>query len=255
MSQRDAWNNPDVFIIKAKVGNPFIDKNTARYPAEVMEILKSGAGSIPNAITVFDAHYGSTARSLLSAGMEGVLFVKKEAGGEYLTYREIDLTDSVGVRSVFRGLKLFLRLIAISDKAKQRRESVKAWRGDLSDPEKEAVLDVMWETRNAEYAGLLLSVAKGKDSPKVRSWAITILAYMDKTKWDEELIFLLDDPDYHVRRQTLVFLRQHNVLKAISKIEKLIDGEVKAEYEWQANDLKKEARRVLLAITDKKSSQ
>jgi len=253
MSQRDAWNNSNVFVIKAKVGNPSIDKNTARYPVEIVEILKSGAGGIPNVITVLDAHYNSTARTLLESGMVGILFVGKSSGSEYLTYRELDLNDSVGARNALRGLKLFLRLISISDKAEQRHESLKAWQRELSDPEKKAVLDVMWETRNSEYAALLMEVAKGKDSPNVRAWAITILTYIDKTKQDEELIVLLDDPDYHVRRQTLLFLSQHNVVKAVPKIEKIVDSEVKAEYAWQAVELKKEARKALIAIAEKKA--
>lgn len=255
MSQRDAWNNPEVFIIKVRVENPLRDKNVARYPVKVMKILKSGVGSIPNTITVVDAYYGTTARTHLRAGMDGVLFVKKDAGGEYSTYREMDLTDSVAALNVFRGLELFLKLIAIPEKEKQCRESVKAWRNDLSDPEKMAVLDVMWETRNAKYANLLIDVAKGKEAPKVRSWAITILAYLGKTSRDEELIFLLDDPDYYVRRQALIFLKQHNVSKAVSGIERIIEGEVKTEYPWQANELKNEARRAMLAITSKKSNQ
>jgi len=255
MSQRDAWNNPDVFIVKVRVGSPLINKNIARYPVEVMKILKSGVGSIPNTITVVDAYYGSTARTLLRAGMDGVLFVKKNAGDEYSTYREMDLTDSIAARNVFRGLELFLKLIAIPEKEKQHRESVKAWKNSLSDPEKMAVLDVMWETRNEEYSNLLIDVAKGKAAPKVRSWAITILAYLGETSRDEDLVFLLDDPDYYVRRQALIFLGEHNVSKAVSKIEKMIEGEVKTEYPWQANDLKNEARRALVTITSKKPNQ
>jgi hypothetical protein len=50
----------------------------------------------------------------------------------------------------------------VSDKVSQRQQCLASWNSMLSDPEKEAILDVMWETRCLGYSDRLVDIAEGR---------------------------------------------------------------------------------------------
>jgi HEAT repeat protein len=92
-------------------------------------------------------------------------------------------------------------------------------------PERSAILDAMWTTRTKKYIPSLLKVVNGADPPQIRSWAITILGYLEDKQVASELIPLLDNQDYSIKRQTLVVLGINRVDEAVPKIRSLIDAQ------------------------------
>ncbi len=253
MSQRQAWTDSDVLIIKGLVSRARHDGQTAYYEIQVSGVLKPQGGTIPKNITIVDPHYMSTAMVRLKEEETVVLFAKKGSDEYYWSCGELHLDAPSGAEK-FGGLSLFLKLMSISDKTNQRQQCLASWDDKLSDPEKEAILDVMWETRCSDYTDLLIDIAKGQDSPRLRSWAITILAYVDKSERSEELVGLLDDPDYDVKRQLMLFFGAHKVKAAVPKIEKLLREDIKAPSESQADALRNIAREALDKITGKNTS-
>ena len=90
---------------------------------------------------------------------------------------------------------------------------------------------------------LVASIVGGNDS-----------CYTDKGSRSTELIELLDDPVYDVKRQALLFLGAHKVKEAIPAIEKLLKEDVETKTESQSNALKNMAREALDKITGKNKS-
>lgn len=253
MSQREAWRDSDVLIIKGIVDNFRHDNGTAYYEIRVLASLKVLKRPIPKTITVVDPHYMTSAMVYLKEKEHAVLFVQKLKKGDYRSHRELRLASPSG-QEALRGLELFLGLMSMDGEAKQRRECLKAWRAGLSDTDKRAVLDAMYETRCLEYADLLMDIARGRDTPRLRSWAVTILTCMNKSPRYGELIGLLDDPDSDVRRQALVFLGVHKVREAVPRMEKFLKENIEAPSESDAENLRKKAREALDKITGKNKS-
>jgi len=253
MSQRDAWREPDVQIFTGVVSDSRHDDHTAYHSVRITEVLKSTGDALPATITVVDPHFATTAAIPLQEGETVVLYATKKAHGTYESHGEIHLDAPAGADRL-RGLRLFLRLMAVEDKARQRKDCVAAWNAKLSDPEKHSVLDAMWETRCPDYTDLLFDIAKGHNSPPIRSWAVTILASIEKTDRDAELIGLLDDPDYDVRRQLLVLFGAHNVKEAVPRIEQLLEEDLTRLSPSDADALREKAREALDRITGKDPS-
>ena len=153
-----------------------------------------------------------------------------------------------------RGLRLFLNLMEIDDKAKQRQQCLASWTSPLSEPEKRAVLDVMWETRFPGYSHRLMDVAKGQDLPSIRAWAITILASLDVSEPLEQLVPLLGNSDYELRRQLLLLFGARRVKAAVPAIEKMLKGPIVADATWQVDQLKSMANQALDKISGKDQS-
>jgi HEAT repeat protein len=124
----------------------------------------------------------------------------------------------------------------------------------LTDPEKESILDVMWETRTSDYSSRLMEIAEGHDSLRIRSWAITILAYLDAKERFEELVPMLDEPDYELRRQLLLLFGMRRVQAAAPRIEKLLNSDIVSEPPCQTEELRRMATQALDKITGKDAS-
>lgn len=253
MKQRDAWADPNVLIVKGFVSQARYDENRAYYTVQVSEVLKPRSGVALSEISVVDPYYRSDAMIDLKASEIVVLFVQQEPDHSYRSYREFHPDVPSGASKV-RGLSLFLQLMYVSDKVSQRRQCLASWNSMLSDPEKESILDVMWETRTSGYSSRLMEIAKGPDSPRIRSWAITILAYLDAKERFEELIPVLDEPDYELRRQLLLLFGTYRVKAAAPRIQELLTSDIVTEAPYQADDLKSMARQALDKITGKNTS-
>lgn len=253
ISQREAWNDSNVLIINGIVTDSLNDNLTAYYKVQVLDVLKPKGGVLSEAITIIDPYYRSTAMINLKKRENVVLFVKKQMNGNYHSYREIHPASRTGQETII-GLKLFLKLLSLEDKVKQRQACLQTWQNDLSYSEKKAVLDAMWETRCSEYRDLLIDIAKSNNSAQLRSWAITILAYVDKSPRAKELVELLDDSDYDVRNQLLLFFGVHKVKEAIPRIKMLLKKDLKTQSGWQADPLRMKAQESLDKITGKDTS-
>lgn len=253
MTQSDAWANPNVLIIRGSVSQVRYEKDRAYYTVLVSEVLKPRGGVTLSEISVVDANYLSTAQIVLKPGENIVLFVQQEPDHAYTSRREFHL-DVPPDALKFRGLSLFLQLMYVSDKVIQRRQCLAAWNAKLSDPEKMSILDAMWETRFSGYGRRLMDISKGRDIPKIRSWAITILAYLDVSERLEELVPMLDEPDYELRRQLLLLFGMHRVKAAAPRIEKLLKSDIVTEAAYQADELKRMATQTLDKITGKSTS-
>lgn len=155
---------------------------------------------------------------------------------------------------MFHGLRLFLKLMEIDDTAKRRQQCLASWKSALSEPEKRAILDVMWETRFPGYSHRLMDIAKGQDSPSIRAWAITILAYLDVSEPFEQLVPLLGNSDYELRRQLLLLFGSRKVKAAVPAIEKMLKGPIVADATWQVDELKSMATQALDKISGKDPS-
>ncbi len=254
MSQMDAWRDSSILIVKGIVTQVrYDDRRAAYYTIDISELLKPIEKTFPSNITVVDPYYMSTAMIELKTGENVVLFLRKGTNQYYESTNEINLDTPIGAKKLL-GLRLFLDLMYTSDKSKQSQKCMNAWNNNLSDQEKAAVLDAMWETRCPYYVDSLVNIAKGQNSAEVRSWAITILAYIEEDDYVEDLIPLLDDPDWQVKRQLLLLFGAHKVKKAQPRIEKLLTEDIKALFPWQADNVREMAQEALDKITGKNTS-
>ncbi len=228
---------------------------SAYYTFQVSELLKPRDTSLPPRITIADPHWRSTAMIHLNKGQEALVFLSAE--GEYFrSSREIDLAAPAGQETLL-GVRLFLRIMYTPGAATQQKLCLDTWDSNLSDPEKQAVLDAMWETKTPLYSEVLLNVARGKDSPRVREWAITILSYIPSSQHVEELVpLLLSDPDYSVKRQLLLLFGTYRVQEAVPAIDELLNSnQGQLLLPWQMDSLRMMAEEARDKITGKNTSR
>lgn len=232
MSNREVFKKPEVIIVKGRVKRAIVPgilfgKNTVKgstYIFSVSEVIKPKNAKLPQEIRIIDKYYGSTAMISLEKDMNAVVYLTK-VEGNYVSHREINLDTATGM-SQLKGLNVFLKLMSIQQVDEQTISCIDAFKKAKSVPEKNAVLDAMWETRNAEYIPLLLNIAKGYKNARIRAWAITILAYLENSNAVKELIPLLKDPSSEVKRQVLVAFRIHKTKEAILPIESLLTEDI-----------------------------
>ena len=244
MSNSEALRNSEVIIVKGKVIG--IDKDVvriAKYVFSVSEVIKPKNVELSQEIRIIDKHYASTAMIELEKNMNVVVYLTKSEDG-YISHREINIDTSIGVYE-FKGLKLFLELMSIQQINKQTISCVNALKNSKSSFEKKAVLDAMWETRNLQYVSALLNIAKSKEDDRyVRSWAITILAYLEDSSAVKELIPLLKDQSSDVKRQVLVALGIHKIKEAVPKIEFLLTENISEELRQIAQETLKKIKTI-----------
>jgi hypothetical protein len=253
-SEREAWADASVVIVRGSVSSVSRSGGIAQYQFRVLETLKPrGAGLAPR-ISITDPAWGSTEAIALRSGGEFLAFLQQR-GDHFESRAEFELESPAG-REMLRGVRLFLKIMYTSKAAEQRRLCVNAWNAVLSEPEKQGVLDAMWETRTPLYSEPLLRIASGKDSPRVREWAITILAYIGDGRRTEELVpLLLDDPDFDVKRQLLLLFGDYRVQDAVPAIDRLLNGDAPATLSpWQTTSLRAIAQEARDKITGKNTS-
>ena len=256
MSNREAWKNSSVIIVRGKVTQESHDASArvALYGFSVSEVIQPKDSAFPVQVTVVDNHYRSTAMILLHKDMNAVLFLTR-SGDNYISHKEIDLDTEQGVEQL-AGLRIFLELMAVPQTDKRAAACIKAWKEAQSPIVKAAVLDAVFESPpSADYVPLLMAVAKGQDTARVRSWAITILGPLASYDQIKELIPLLNDPNYDVKRQLLSALGNHQVKEAISPIEAFLDKNLEELHpKHEADFLRGRAQEALAKIKDENTS-
>lgn len=88
-TERDAWANPSVVIVRGSVGSVDYAATTARYQVRVLETLKPRAANLRQ-LTITDPNWKSTAAISLRMGGEFLLFLLR-SGDDFQSYREFDL--------------------------------------------------------------------------------------------------------------------------------------------------------------------
>ena len=257
VTQSHAWDNPATLMAAGKVvsarypqrtnGEPSPDRN-AYYDLEISEWLKPRAGGQPSRITIA-AEWGVTDTAFFQVGSEVLVFVQK-SGEYYHSLREIQLDTPEG-RQALMGSRLFVGILYLPGIAERRKACLVAWNENLSDPEKQSVLDAMWETRTPEYSGILRKVALGNHSPRVRGWALTVLASIGNGEGTEELVpILLSDAACEVKRQLLIVLGEYRVHDALAAIDKFLTTDQAARCpSGSAENLRSYARQAHQKIT------
>src|SRR5215472_3894662 len=162
-SLRDAWRDKSVHILRGRVDDVSYSNNTAYYRFRVAEVLKSGDRTAPSDIVVADPYWNTFGAITLNLNSEFVLFTRK-SGEHFQSLREIEV-DSLEGQQHLRAIRLFLNVMSVTGLQKQQTLCLTLWDARLSDSEKDAVLDVMWETASPTYSDVLLAIAKGNDSP------------------------------------------------------------------------------------------
>jgi hypothetical protein len=263
----DAWEDPSMLMATARVtaakypgwrsvqgpGNrvsfaPDPDNNVY-YDLAISEWLKPRDPELPGRITVVGT-WGASDTAQFRVGTEVLVFLKR-SGEYYHSVREIELETPAGQHSL-RGTRLFVGILSLPDLAQRRKASLEAWSDALSDPEKQSVLDAMWETKTPEYSTRLRTIALGNDSPRVRSWALTILAGIGNPEGIEELIPILSSGvDCEVKRQLLIVLGGYRVQEAKAAIERFLtsDQAARCTPPSRADDLRNYARQAHSKIT------
>jgi HEAT repeat protein len=152
-------------------------------------------------------------------------------------------------------VRLFLSLVSKPDAAQRQEACLAAWKDSFSDPEKQGVLDAMWETRAPEYSPALLKVSRGNDSPGIREWALYILGSIDNRQGVEELVPLLSsEPDCEVKRQLLFVFGMYRVKEAVTPIDELLAGNPPGQCtSRQADALRARAQEARDKITGKET--
>jgi hypothetical protein len=248
-SETQAWTDASALIVRGSISSAdYGPDTTARYELRILEILKPRELNLRQ-ITITDHNWRTTAAISLRTGGEFLLYLV-HLGDEFHSYREVDLQSPGGMSSL-RGVRAFLKVMYTSEPAQQRQLCVDAWKTDLSEPEQQGILDAMWETKTPLYSDQLLSVANGKASPRVRAWAITILAYLGNARRVEELVpLLLDDPNYDVKRQLLLLFGIYRIQGALASIDRLLrDSPPATLLPWQTTNLRAMAQEARGKIT------
>lgn len=253
MPATEAWSNPDILIVEGVVKRAHCANNIAYYDVDIKKIYKPYAMNGLRRITIKDSYYRSTAQIDLKKNERVMLFVKEIDGGYYGSAREIDLDTQYG-RGASNGIKLFLSLMSIEDNNKRSTECINSYNGGLSVPEKRAILDVMWETRSPIYSNTLIDMIKKENDPGLRSWAITILTNIGDGERAKELVYLLDDPNYDVKRQLLILFGVKKIKEAVPEIELVLKEKLSGMENWQADSLRKIAKEALDKISGKNTS-
>ena len=221
LSLRDAWRDASVQILRGRVDDVSYSHNTAYYRFRVAEVLKSVDGTAPSVIVVADPYWNTFAAITLNLRSEFVLYTRK-SGEHFQSLREIEI-DSLEGQQHLRAIRLFLNVMSVTGLQKQQTLCLTLWDARLSDLEKGALLDAMWETPSPTYSDVLLAIAKGNDSPDVRSWAVTVLSHIQNGNGVEQLIpILLNESDYSLRRQLLILFGTYRVQGAVAAIDELL---------------------------------
>ena len=253
-SERDAWGDASVLIVRGTVLDITYKGKSPEYEFQVSEVLKPREGGLAPTIVISDPYFNTMAAIKLKKGTDFVVFLRRD-GEHFRLLREIDVNSDSGAQ-VLAGLRTFLSVMFTNDAAKQQQMCLSAWNSGLSDPEKKAVLDAMWDTKTPKYSELLLTIAKGADSPPIRAWAITILSYVGRDHGVAELVpMLLDDSDYEVRRQLLLLFGTYRVQSALPAIDTYLKArEQDTLPAWQQEALRSMAEEARDKITGKNTS-
>ncbi|MDD5681562.1 MAG: HEAT repeat domain-containing protein [Candidatus Omnitrophica bacterium] len=247
-----AWSSPDILIIEGVVEKERYVNNTAYYGIDVKKVHKPAKAHNPGRITVKNSYYHSTVAIRLNKGENVILFVKEIGNGYYASLREINLDTQYG-KETGAGVKLFLGLMSIED-SKRSAECINSYDKGLSLPEKKAILDVMWETRSPAYSDTLLDMIKSENDPRLRSWAVVVFTNVSNGERAKELVYLLDDPNYDVKRQLLVLFGSKKIEEAVPKIESLLKENLSEMEDRQADSLRKIAKEALDKISGKSTT-
>lgn len=234
-----------------EVSNP---GNYVYYDLEISDWLKPRDPALPRRVTVVE-RWMATDTAFFRVGSEVLVFLEK-SGEYYRSLREIELDTPVGRQSL-RGARLFVNIMYMPDLAQRRKACIEAWNDALSDPEKQSVLDAMWETKTPDYSKTLRKIALGNDSPRIRGWALTILAGIGNREGVEELIPILSsDADCEVKRQLLIVLGGYRVQQAKAAIESFLaaDQAQRCTPPWRADDLRNYARQARAKIAGEDTS-
>ena len=255
MSNRAAWKDSKVIIIRGKVTQESHDTNTrvGSYVVSISEVIKNESPGFPDQVTVIDKNDFSTAMISLRKDEIAVLFLAKQ-DDNYFSTRQINLDTENGVQQL-AALRTFLELMAIPQKDKRTASCIEAWQNAQSPFAKRAVLDAMYETRNTDYSSLLLAIAKGQDSADIRSWAITILTSLGSYDQIKELVPVFDDPDYDVKRQLLVAFGSNKIREAVPKIEALLTQNFETQSKSQIENLRSMAQEALEKINGENTNK
>jgi HEAT repeat protein len=145
---------------------------------------------------------------------------------------------------------MFFRLMNTADALRRQEACLDAWHADLSDREKTAVLDAMWETKTPRYSETLLKIARGQDSSAVRAQAITVLTGIGVSHGAAVLVPMLSsDPDCQVKRQLLALFRAYPAPEALPAIDQLLGDQTGPCVRWPVDflDRAREARAAIVA--------
>ena len=255
MSNRAAWMDSKIIIVRGKVTQESHDTNTrvGSYVVAVSEVIKNENPDFPNQVTVVDKNDRSTAMISLRQDENAVLFLAKQ-NDNYFSTRQINLDTENGVQQL-AALRTFLELMAIPQKDKRTASCIEAWQNAQSQFAKRAVLDAMFETRNTNYAPLLLTIAKSQDSADIRSWAITILTGLGSYDQIKELIPVFDAPDYDVKRQLLIAFGSNKIREAAPKIEALLIQDFETQPKSLTENLRSIAQEALEKINGENTNK
>ena len=261
LSEFGAWRDPSVAMVIGKVVKvtpprqslsqaPSLDAKVY-YEFQVSEWLKPRDSGLPRSITITET-WGATDTPVLAPGVEVVLFLQK-SGDHFHSLREIYL-DSPAGEGTLRGMRLFLRVMYTADRVQRRQVCLDSWNDTLSDPEKMAVLDAMWETRDSDYSKPLLAIALGNDSPPVREWALTILGSEDQSEDVTRLVpLLLREPECGVKRQLLGVFGVYRVREALPAIDEFLAGDAAGQCPGPGGTLRERAQEARDKITGKET--
>jgi len=259
----DAWADPSTEIVSGKITRvtppePNVKRldtgavevsagGTAYYDFEVSEWFKPSDAGLPPRITIAERWLAFDTADL-KPGVDVVLFVRKQ-GEYYQSIREIYL-DSPSGQATLRGARLFFRLMNTADALRRQDACLAAWNADLSDPEKQAVLDAMRETRTPRYSEALLRIARGGESPAFRPAAISILTEIGNAQGVKDLVPMLSsDPDCQIKRGLVALFWTYKVREALPAIDELLgSGQTAQCTGWPAKDLLEMARKARAEI-------
>jgi hypothetical protein len=236
-SLRDAWRDASVQILMGRVDDVSYSHNTAYYRFRVAEVLKSEDRAAPSVIVVADPYWNTSAAITVNLRSEFVLYTRK-SGEHFQSLREIEI-DSLEGQQHLRAIRLFLNVMSVTGLQKQQTLCLTLWDARLSDLEKGALLDAMWESASPTYSDVLLAIAKGNDSLDVRSWAVTVLSHIQNGNGVEQLIpILLNESDYGLRRQLLILFGTYRLQGAVAAIDELLQTIPQESLSaWQQNQL------------------
>jgi hypothetical protein len=260
ITELDAWENPSTVMVTGKVVKVTLPRQSlsqapdsdrrAYYDFLVSEWLKPRDSGLPQRITIEET-WGFTDTAILRTGIDAILFLQ-ERSEHFEPLREI-YSDSTAGQQTIRGTRLFLRVMYTDDPIQRQKACLSAWNDALSDPEKGAVLDSMWETRTPEYSPTLLRIARGNHSPGVREWALNIVGSIGNSQGVEELVpLLLSEPSCQVKRQLLFVFGMYRVREAVTAIDELLASNQSGQCPpWQADALRARAQEARDKITGK----
>jgi HEAT repeat protein len=227
MSNIEAYKDSSICVVRGIVLKKYYSPY-ATYKFQVEEVIKQAHYLLPKSITIVDIQETESRSSEDFLGLEKkekyVLFLQK-TDNRFGSKRDIILRTQSG-KEELQGTKQFFTLMTIRFRQSQIDSCILFLSKATSALERSAILDVMWETRTKKYIPSLFKVVNSTDPPQIRSWAITILGYLEDKQAALELIPLLDSQDNYIKRQTLVALGINRIDEAVPKIRSLIDAQI-----------------------------